>query len=563
MAEQRYKIGVLPTRNQTPYTTTSYLTVTFRQLEIVNIGNNVYQSLVDNNVGNALTDTSKWMCLVDNDAYIAAEAARQESFNESQAARTEAFNEAEAGRTETFNENEAERQAAIDAKLAEINAMEFDDVPTEGSNKAVKSGGIYNVIENINNVIGSVTYDTKLISSDFSTQGYYKIDGNSIVFGESENWKCKIVDITELLTTNAVGVVSDWSLKNLPNIPPIIYLSGADPIWDNYLSCEYGTTVISGTNLFTQLNSINIPHNATHAIINNSMTYGGNSTVTYMYGKSIRDDINEILNRCYLVDKNGNGNFTTISDAIANTNDGDTIIVNSGTYEEDVHMWGKTRHIVGVSRETCILTNGTGNYLTPPLEANIGSIENMTIIADNYSPTIPDPTENQVLPSYGIHVEYQNATPYTLTIRNCKIVSKWCAGVGIGLRYNQTVEFIDCDLISECVRIYSSFAGHWVEMGGLFFHNDNSNNVSGTGKLFVRNTRLQGKKAALVMEAVNKSTMVDAEFACNTLISEDYGVGSGIIYRYDNMVTQPGYLCGNKITLGIASHGNNIEELNA
>lgn len=143
MSEQRIKIGAIPTRNTTEYTTTSYLTVTFRQLEIVNIGNNVYQSLADDNVGNALTDTSKWVCLVDNDSYIAAEAARQESFTESQAARTEAFNEAEAGRTETFNENEAERQAAIDAKLAEINAMEFDDVPTKNSIKAVKSGGIW------------------------------------------------------------------------------------------------------------------------------------------------------------------------------------------------------------------------------------------------------------------------------------------------------------------------------------------------------------------------------------------------------------------------------------
>ena len=143
MAEQRYKIGALPTRDITHYTTTSYLSVTFRQLEVVNIGNNVYQSLVDNNVGNALTDESKWVCLVNNDSYIEAESARQESFAESQAARTEAFNEAEAGRTQTFNENETERQAAIDAKLAEINAMEFDDQPEPGSNKAVKSGGLW------------------------------------------------------------------------------------------------------------------------------------------------------------------------------------------------------------------------------------------------------------------------------------------------------------------------------------------------------------------------------------------------------------------------------------
>ncbi|MBR4388584.1 MAG: hypothetical protein IKT00_05335 [Prevotella sp.] len=266
--------------------------------------------------------------------------------------------------------------------------------------------------------------------------------------------------------------------------------------------------------------------------------------------------------RVVFVDKNGTGTYTTIAAAVAGTNNGDTIIVNAGTYEEEVHMWGKTRHIVGVDRDSCILTNGTGNYLTPPLEANIGSISNMTIIADNYDPTIQDPSVYQERASYGIHIEYANSTAYTLSIRNCKIVSKWSAALGIGLRYNQTVEIIDCELISNSERVYSSYAGHWVEMGGLFFHNDGVSNNAGTGKLFVRNSRLQGKKAALVMEAVNKPGLVDAEFSCNTLVSEDYGVGSGIIYRFDNMVTQPGYLCGNKITLAIGSHSNNIDELN-
>lgn len=420
-------------------------------------------------------------------------------------------------------------------------------------------------VENIQDIIGTAIYDTKLISNDFSTNGYYKIDNNSLIFAESANWLCKIVDVSTLYNTNAIGVRSDWASQEVQNIPPIIYLSGAAPVWSNYIGCEYGTQQIQGDtyNKFRRITSINIPPNATHAIINCLILYTNDSTITYKYGTSIKDNIEHLENRFVFVDKNGNGNFTTISAAVGGTQDGDTIIVNSGTYEEDVHMWGKERHIVGVCRETCILTNGTGNYQTPPLEANIGSISNMTIIADNYAPTIADPTQNQVLPSYGIHVEYANPTPYKLTIRNCRIVSKWCAGMGIGLRYNQTLEIIDSDLISEAVRIYSSFAGHWVEMGGLYFHNDNSNNVSGTGILIVRNCRIQGKKAALIMEAVNKTTMVDAEFECNTFISEDYGVGEGIIYRYDNMVTQEGYLCGNKITLGIASHANNIEELNA
>lgn len=268
-------------------------------------------------------------------------------------------------------------------------------------------------------------------------------------------------------------------------------------------------------------------------------------------------------NGLVVVAKSG-GDYKSISAAINATNDGDTILIYPGIYEEDVHMWGKERHLIGVCRDTCILTNGTGNYLTPPLEANKGSVENLTIIADNYDPTILDPTTNNTRASYGIHIEYANTTPYSLTIRRCKILSKWSAGIGLGLRYNQSVTIEDCELVSECVSLWSTYISARVEMGGLFFHNDADGSTAGTGKLVVSNTRMTGKKAALVMESVeNKVGLVDAEFIGCTLKSEDYGVTSSVIYRFPNTTTPSGYLCGTKITLAESSHGNNNAELNA
>jgi hypothetical protein len=263
------------------------------------------------------------------------------------------------------------------------------------------------------------------------------------------------------------------------------------------------------------------------------------------------------------VDKNGNGDYTTIQSAVNGTANGDTILIFPGVYEEAVEMFGKDRHLVGVCKDTCILINGTGDYLTPPLEANIGSVENLTIIADNYAPTVPDPSENQNNAAYGIHIEYSNDTPYTFRISNCKIVSKWSAGLGIGLRYNQTIIIENSELVSECVRIWSTYTSQWVEMGGLFFHNDALSGLEGTGKLVVTNTILRGKKACLVMESLdNRPSMVDAEFLNSTLVSTDYGVGQSVIYRYPGTVTPTGYLCGSKITLAISSHGNNNDELN-
>ena len=263
------------------------------------------------------------------------------------------------------------------------------------------------------------------------------------------------------------------------------------------------------------------------------------------------------------VAKNG-GDYTTISSAVAGTSDGDTILIYPGTYEEAVEMFGKERHLVGVCKDTCILINGTGNYDTPPLEANIGSVSNLTIIADNYSPTTPDPSVNNNNAAYGIHIEYANSTPYTFHISNCKILAKWSAGIGLGLRHNQTVIIEDSELISESVSLWSEWSQVRVEMGGLFFHNDASGNTSGTGKLIVSNTRLTGKKAALVMESVeNKPGTVSAEFIGCTLKSEDYGVTSSVIYYWPGTSTPSGKLCGSKISLAESSHGNNNETLNA
>lgn len=267
--------------------------------------------------------------------------------------------------------------------------------------------------------------------------------------------------------------------------------------------------------------------------------------------------------RIVCVCQNGGGDFRTINDAVNGTNDGDTILVYPGRYVETVRMWGKNRHLVGICRDTCILTNGTGAYATPPMEANIGSVENMTIIADNYDPTIDDPTTHETTGSYGIHIEYANATPYTFRVTNCKILSKWSAGIGLGLRYNQTVVIEDSELISECISMWSTYSSQRVEMGGLFFHNDGVANVAETGKIIVSNTRITGKKAALILESVNKPGLVEAEFIGCTLKSVDYGVTSQVIYRWPGTVTPSGYLCGNKITLAESSHGNNNTELNA
>lgn len=252
------------------------------------------------------------------------------------------------------------------------------------------------------------------------------------------------------------------------------------------------------------------------------------------------------------VDRNGNGQYRTISDAINGTADGDTIIVNSGIYEEQIEMWGKERHIVGVCKETCIITNGTGNYDTPPLEANIGSISNVTIIADNYAPTIPDPSGTENRASYAIHIEYANTNPFAFKINNCILKAKWFPAVGLGLRYNQQVIIENTELIT-----YAD-----MQLGALFFHNDAVSSQNGTGVISVRNCVLRSYKQTLGLSSVSsKPAKASAEFIGCTFKSDTLSFDSLIFKKYTT--TAAGYLCGDRILLADTSHGNNVEELNA
>ena len=261
----------------------------------------------------------------------------------------------------------------------------------------------------------------------------------------------------------------------------------------------------------------------------------------------------------YVVDKNGSGDFNSISLAITGTNDGDTILVMPGVYEESVHAWTKKRHIVGLDVNTCILTNGTGNYETPPLEMNIGSISNMTIFSDVYAPTVSESDTSRK--AYALHIECPNTEAHELRLHNCKFMAKWNSAIGIGVRYNQKVIIDNCEIITECNSAYSSTSSAWIEMGALFFHNDASVSNQVGGQIVISNNKITGKTAALSMYSLNNGSELMAEFINNTIYSEKYGVSDGTINTRDQ-ITPTGKLCGNDLLLKVTSHGNNLENLN-
>lgn len=165
-----------------------------------------------------------------------------------------------------------------------------------------------------------------------------------------------------------------------------------------------------------------------------------------------------------------NKNFASINDAVNSANDGDTIVVYPGTYNEAVSAWGKTINIVGIDRDSCILTNDKGSYAEPALEIDSGSINNMTIKATGANPIVEPSDTTNYMKDYTIHIDNAHATGKTLYINNCVIENTHRAALGIGMYDHNTVIIENCDIHSGKVPDTVSDP-LYQKRGALYFHN--------------------------------------------------------------------------------------------
>ena len=131
--------------------------------------------------------------------------------------------------------------------------------------------------------------------------------------------------------------------------------------------------------------------------------------------------------------------YASIQDAVDNVPNGSTIMIMPGVYDEDVdvHSSGKKLHIVGFNRDSCIIRKSNATYATPPMEIGEGFVENLTIEA----------TENNT-GVYCVHIDYYEENNSALQFVNCKFKNSASQCVGIGLRGNFTLSFIECSFES-------------------------------------------------------------------------------------------------------------------
>ena len=259
-----------------------------------------------------------------------------------------------------------------------------------------------------------------------------------------------------------------------------------------------------------------------------------------------------------VVDQNGNGDYTTIQAAVNATSDGDTILIMPGTYFEHVEMWGKNRHLVGVSKENTIIASTNRYYNNEPLQANIGSVSNLTIIGGYGLTPIEGDTSST---SYAIHIEYANSSAFEFVIDNCNIISNVAPAIGMGVRYNQTVKIKNSLLQTKAKQMWSSVYSEFFNIGGIFCHNDASGSNLGTnGRLEVTDCELKGVISALTLQSQNNGNTLTVRFVDNLLWSTENGKTGAVTIR-----TNPteGHIAGSDVILDAMSFGNNIEMLNA
>ena len=101
-------------------------------------------------------------------------------------------------------------------------------------------------------------------------------------------------------------------------------------------------------------------------------------------------------NRQYIIAQDGTGDFSTIQEGVDNASDGDTLIVCPGIYTEAVQVMGKEVHIIGLSRDLCILQYDAASYRKSPLTVAAGRIANLTIYGMNSGVGQPVLTEEEI-----------------------------------------------------------------------------------------------------------------------------------------------------------------------
>lgn len=239
--------------------------------------------------------------------------------------------------------------------------------------------------------------------------------------------------------------------------------------------------------------------------------------------------------------------YATITAAVNAAMDGDTVLVYPGTYTESVKCIYKTITIEGVSKRKCILTYPNGDYSNPPLEMASGVLKNMTVEA-----TYQAKIDGAVDKAYAMHTDNGALTNNAFYVENVDFVNADNQTIGIGLKGNCYLEFVNCSFICQADD-------------NAFYCHDNATGAAINQRLIVNGCTFVNNGAS---ETIRMQTQDEA--GSNVLVTWQRNIvrntGSGDLIKmvhYTQAVSGDGWMGATGWMITPESAMNTLADLNA
>lgn len=257
-----------------------------------------------------------------------------------------------------------------------------------------------------------------------------------------------------------------------------------------------------------------------------------------------------------IVDSNGNGDFTTVTEAVLSVPEGTPILIMPGVYDGTVQAFQKRIILMGVDRNRCIIRSTDGRYDYPAINGSCGYIANLTIYSQYVSGTSQE-IDGLTSGAYAFHCENEYGKGDVLEFHNCLLKSDFFPALGAGLRKDFQLILDDCELINNQEDGRGTYTSDG-SLGALYFHD--SNGEQGTQRVSVKNCLLKSSLGnTMTMYQVARepqNNTVYCEFIGNVLHDAINGYLNNIWYRGDPLNPNTGIF---EITIG---YGNSNSGLN-